>query len=81
MFEIAEREAIYLWYYFVVQFEQIFRFWALGIVLGSVISVFAKERIHALFAAIRDTRLGALGVVQRACSGSPRRYACTARYP
>ena len=69
MFEIVEREAIYLWYYFVVQFEQIFRFWALGIVLGSVVSVFAKERIHALFAAIRETRLGALGVIPASLLG------------
>ena len=69
MFEIAEREAIYLWYYFVVQFEQIFRFWALGIVLGSVVSVFAKERIHALFAAIRETRLGAFGVIPASLLG------------
>lgn len=69
MFEIAEREAIYLWYYFVIQFEQIFGYWALGIAAGSVVSVFAKRRIHSLFAAIKDARLGALGVVPASLLG------------
>ena len=43
--DILHREAVYLWYYFSLQLSQIFRYW----VLGSVISVFAKERIHGLF--------------------------------
>ena len=48
--EILQREAIYLWYYADLQFRQIFRYWVLGMVLGSLVSVFAKEGIHRLCA-------------------------------
>lgn len=48
MAEILRREFIYLWYYFTIQFEQIFPYWVLGMVLGSAISVFAKGKIHAM---------------------------------
>ncbi|MCM1320652.1 MAG: permease [Bacteroides sp.] len=46
VFNILRREAIYLWYYFDIQLRQIFRYWLLGILLGSAVSVFAKNRIH-----------------------------------
>ncbi|GHV84357.1 permease [Spirochaetia bacterium] len=62
MVEIIQREFIYLWYYFDIQFRQIFGYWILGMALGSVVSVFGKEKIHALFAGMRDKRLGILGV-------------------
>ncbi len=39
MFEIIQREFIYIWYYFEVQLRQIIVYWALGMVIGSVISV------------------------------------------
>lgn len=45
---IIRREFIYLWYYFDIQVRQIFAYWVLGIILGSCISVFAKDKIHAL---------------------------------
>lgn len=45
-FEIVLRELIYLWYYFDLQVRQIFVFWVLGILIGSAISVFAKDKIH-----------------------------------
>ena len=63
MIDILRREAVYLWYYFSVQFEQIFRYWVLGMVLGSFISVFLKDRIHGLFRSLGDKRLGAFGTV------------------
>ena len=63
MADILRREGIYLWFYFSVQFEQIFWYWAFGVVLGSVISVFGKEKIHRLLHAIQKKRLGALGVI------------------
>lgn len=66
---LIRREFIYLWYYFTVQLEQIFRFWVIGVVLGSVISVFAKERIHGLFASMKDRHLGVLGVVPASILG------------
>ncbi len=46
MLPILRRELIYFWYYFSVQLEQIFPYWVLGMVLGSAISVFAKDSIH-----------------------------------
>jgi len=63
MLELLRREAVYLWYYFDLQFRQIFWYWVLGMVIGSAVSVFAKDRIHGLFARMKDTRWGLLGVV------------------
>jgi hypothetical protein len=63
MIEIIQREFIYLWYFFSIQFEQIFKYWVFGMVLGSFISVFGKEKLHALFAALRRKRLGVFGIV------------------
>lgn len=67
--EIVRREGIYLWYYFTVQLGQIFRFWVIGIVLGSAISVFAKEWIHRLFVSMRNKHLGILGVIPASILG------------
>lgn len=69
MLDIIRREGIYLWYYFSLQMEQIFRYWAFGIVIGSVISVFGKERIHQLFSAMGKKKLGILGVVAASAIG------------
>jgi len=46
MLEVIQREAIYLWYYFDLQFRQIFSYWLAGILIGSCISVFAKNWTH-----------------------------------
>jgi uncharacterized membrane protein YraQ (UPF0718 family) len=67
--EVLQRECIYLWYYFTVQFEQIFRFYALGIVIGSCISVFGKNRIHQLFTILQKKKLGAFGVIPASAIG------------
>ena len=69
MFDILRREAIYLWYYFSLQLEQIFGYWVLGMVLGSVISVFAKDHIHGLFRSMHGKRLGALGIIAASALG------------
>ena len=61
--ETFHREFVYLWYYFDLQFRQIFRYWVLGMVIGSAVSVFAKDRIHGLFARTRETKWSLLGVV------------------
>lgn len=60
--DILHREGVYLWYYFSLQLSQIFRYWVLGMVLGSMISVFAKEHIHGLFRSLQGKRLGVLGI-------------------
>ena len=63
LLEILQREFVYLRYYFLLQLDQIAPYWALGIILGSVISVFVKEHIHGLFRSLGNKRLGILGVV------------------
>lgn len=63
MLEIIHREAIYLWYYFDIQLRQIFWYWVLGMVLGSVVSVFLKDRIHSTFRSLGEKRLGVFGIV------------------
>ena len=63
MFEIVKRESIYIWYYFDVQLRQIFWYWVLGMVIGSAISVFAKDHIHGLFARMKGTKWGLFGIV------------------
>lgn len=69
MDKLLQREWVYLWYYFTLQFSQIFRYWALGIVLGSVISVFGKRKIHELFGVLQKKKLGALGVIPASVLG------------
>lgn len=66
---MIRREFIYLWYYFSVQLEQIFGYWVLGIVLGSFISVFAKDKIHSAFSGISEKRLGVLGLIPASLLG------------
>lgn len=67
--EIIRREFIYIWYYFTVQFEQIFGWWVLGMVIGSAVSVFAKDYIHRAFRALQGKRLGIVGVVAASALG------------
>ena len=62
MLDILHREFVYIWYYFEVQLRQIVFYWALGIVIGSVISVFGKQKIHSLMTVIQDKHLGAFGI-------------------
>ena len=63
LFTVFRKELIYIWYYFEVQFRQIFWYWILGMLIGSFISVFAKDRIHAVFAGMKDKKWGLLGIV------------------
>ena len=63
MQDILHRESVYLWYYFTIQFRQIFRYWLLGMVIGSAVSVFAKKKIHEVFQSLAGRRLGFLGIV------------------
>lgn len=62
MAKTLHREFVYLWYYFELQLGQIFPYWVLGMVLGSAVSVFLKERIHGTFRALGEKRLGILGI-------------------
>ena len=69
MIDVLRREFVYVWYYFTLQFQQIFQYYALGIVLGSVVSVFVKDHIHGLFRALGDRKLGLLGVIPASVLG------------
>lgn len=67
--EVLQREFVYLRYYFILQLSQIAPYYVLGIVLGSVISVFVKNRIHGLFRALGNKKLGVLGVIPASILG------------
>ncbi len=69
MFEIIRRESVYLWYYFSVQLEQLFPYWVLGMLLGSAVSVFLKDKIHNTFRAIGEKKIGILGIVAASVLG------------
>ncbi|MBQ8054297.1 MAG: permease [Lachnospiraceae bacterium] len=63
MLAVLKREIIYIWYYFEIQFRQICRYWILGMLIGSFISVFAKDRIHGVFAGMKDKKWGLFGIL------------------
>ncbi|MDR0376569.1 MAG: permease [Spirochaetaceae bacterium] len=70
MAELLKRELVYFWYYFDIQLRQIAGYWIMGMILGSVISVFGKEKIHRLFAALHGKKLGVLGVFPASLIGA-----------
>jgi uncharacterized membrane protein YraQ (UPF0718 family) len=63
MIELLNREFIYLSYYFSIQLKQIFPYWLVGMAIGSVVSVFGKEKIHLLFRNMKNTKLGVFGII------------------
>ncbi len=63
LFTVLRREIIYIWYYFEIQFRQICWYWILGMLIGSFISVFAKDKIHGIFAGMRDKKWGLFGII------------------
>ncbi len=69
MWDWIQREAVYLWYYLDIQIRQIAPYWALGIVLGSFVSVFGKKYIHGAFAKIGQRKMGWLGVIPASILG------------
>lgn len=69
MLSVLHRELVYLWYYFDLQFRQIAPYWVMGMVLGSAISVFAKDAIHGMFGSLKDKKLGLAGVIPASLLG------------
>lgn len=67
--EALRREFVYVGYYFTVQLRQIALYYILGIVLGSIISVFVKDKIHGLFRSMGNRRLGVLGIIPASILG------------
>ncbi len=69
LWDIFTRELTYLAYYCDVQFRQIAVYWAAGILIGSVISVFLKDRIHALMRSMSGAKFGVFGIIPAALLG------------
>jgi uncharacterized membrane protein YraQ (UPF0718 family) len=69
MGEIVKREFIYLWYYFDVQLHQIFWYWVSGSIIGSIISVFAKDKIHTVAEFLGKRLPGIAGLVMASILG------------
>lgn len=63
LLSVLKRESIYIWYYFSLQLRQILPYWILGMVIGSVISVFVKDRIHGAVQKMGAHKLGVFGIV------------------
>ena len=67
--DVLHREFVYIWYYFDVQLRQIFWYWVFGIILGSCVSVFLKDRIHGVLKKMSASRMGLLGIVPASLLG------------
>lgn len=63
MLEILKTEWIYFWYYFTLQFSQIFWYWVAGMLIGSLVSVFFKDKIHALMRNMKSDGSSILGII------------------
>ncbi len=68
MAETIRTEAVYIWYYFTVQLSHIFVYWILGMLIGSAISVFAKDRIHDAMRTL-DAKTGIAGMIAASALG------------
>ncbi|MDM8119878.1 permease [Succinatimonas hippei] len=69
MYDFIEREIIYLWYYLDILCRQIVPFYIIGTLLGSAISVFVKDKIHALLVRSKLKKFGFLGYIPAALLG------------
>lgn len=63
------REAVYLWYYLSVQLEQIAPYWALGILIGSAVSVFGRKAINGMLVKLGKGKMGVMGVIPASLLG------------
>jgi uncharacterized membrane protein YraQ (UPF0718 family) len=70
MTDILRREAIYLWYYLDILFRQMFGYWVLGVLVGSVFSVFGKEKISGLMERLSHSRMSGFGILPAALLGA-----------
>lgn len=63
MFEVIRREFIYVGYYFLVQLRQIFLYWLIGMIIGSLISVFFKDKIHNAMRRMKGDGSSIIGII------------------
>jgi len=66
---MLEREFIYIWYYLTVLLQQIAPYWIIGVVVGSVVSVFGKTKIYNLLGEFTNAKMGILGVIPASLLG------------
>ena len=69
MLDILRRESIYIFYYLSILIRLIAPFWALGILIGSAVSVFGKEKLNESFLKMQEESLGIAGIVPAALLG------------
>jgi uncharacterized protein len=70
-----QSDFIYIWYYLTILIEQIFPYWIIGVIIGSIVSVFGKSQINNLLGKIMGNRVGfpelllasLLGIVSPMC--------------
>jgi len=63
------KEIDYFRYYFSLMFSQIAGYWLAGMLLGSFISVFCKEKIHSFFMAMKNRKIGIFGLIPASLIG------------
>lgn len=63
------RELLAFWLYFKILFRQIAPYFVLGILIGSVVSVFGKGRIAELFSTMQGKSWGVFGVIPASLLG------------
>ena len=56
------REISNIAYYFWIQLNQIFIYWIIGILIGSFISVFIKDKIHGSLEKLQGKKIGIIGI-------------------
>jgi len=66
---MIKREFIYIWYYLTVLLEQIAPYWIMGVVIGSVVSVFGKSKINNILGRLTNLKMGILGVIPASLLG------------
>lgn len=66
--ETIKTELVFIWYYFTLQLSRIYIYWILGMLIGSAVSVFAKDRIHNAMRTL-DTRTGMIGIAAASALG------------
>lgn len=60
---IIEQELTYIFYYFSAQLSQIFWYWVVGMIIGSVVSVFFKDKIHSLMKNMTGNSINIAGII------------------
>jgi uncharacterized membrane protein YraQ (UPF0718 family) len=70
MAEIIHREYVYLSFYLTFLIFQIGPYWMAGVLIGSTISVFGKEKIHGLVDVLHTKNLGILGIIPATILGA-----------